>query len=429
MNFRYVAVLVTLFITLSTASISTAQSKPDSDLTVPESLRHLDRCLSDQNQKLIEVQKAALGPDGKQTALWWQEGDRLSPLRLYGKPVLEYATAHSGSREALACLSFILEYGEGESSELHRSACNELAEHYRDDPELSVICSYCTNAFLYNENERFLTRLRERSTSSLIQTASTFYLAKLLDNRIELKRHVVRIRNDFKENGFFSAKPEMISVFNNVEAMPTADLERRRNELLDAVVELGGNLQQWAVKGELGRLTYKFSPASAVQTFRDMANDLKYEISDMRGDAGNLFNDALAEAKRQNKNVLLVFGGPSCAPCKVLKKFLVLQSEFFDKDYVVLHIDVARMENGQLIKEKFTSDPSVPWTVIVNPESEVLCTSVGDKGNIGFPSAIEDRKHFISMVKNSAIRSKDSDFERLARELDDFAEPMRRTAK
>ncbi len=43
------------------------------------------------------------------------------------------------------------------------------------------------------------------------------------------------------------------------------------------------------------------------------------------------------------------------------------------------------MENGQLIKETFTSDRSVPWTVIVNPESEVLCTSVGVEGNIGFP--------------------------------------------
>jgi hypothetical protein len=117
----------------------------------------------------------------------------------------------------------------------------------------------------------------------------------------------------------------------------------------------------------------------------------------------------------------------------VLKKFLALQAEFFDKDYIILHIDLARMENGQLIKEKFTSDPSVPssvpWTVIVNPESEVLCTSVGSKGNIGFPTAIEDCKHFISMIEKSAIRSKAADFERLARDLDDFAEPMRQTDK
>jgi hypothetical protein len=264
MNFRYIAVLVTIFIDLSTASISTAQSKLDSDLTVPESLRHLDRCLSDQNQKLIEAQKAALGPDRKQTALWWQEGDRLSTLRLYGKPVLEYATAHSGSREALACLSYILEYGEGEPSELHRSACNELIEHYRDDPELSAICSYCTNAIWYRENERFLTILRQRSTSPLVQAASTFYLSKLLDNCIELQRNLVRLRDNFKDCGYFTAMPEMIAVFNNVEAMPTSDLKRRRNELLDAVVEMGGDLRPWAVKGELGRLNYEFSPAPTV---------------------------------------------------------------------------------------------------------------------------------------------------------------------
>jgi len=271
--------------------------------------------------------------------------------------------------------------------------------------------------------------LRQTSTSPLVQAASTFYLSKLLDECIVFQRDVVRLRNSFKECGFLTAKPEMISVFNDVEAMPNLDLKRRRNELLDAVVEMGGNLQPWAVNRELGRLSYEFSPASSVQTFRDMANDLKYEISDLRVDAEVLLNDALVEAKRQNKNVLLVFSGPSCVPCKVLKKFLTLQAEFFNKDYILLHIDLAGMENGQLIKEKFTSVPSVPLTVIVNPASEVLCTSVGDNGNIGFPTAIEDCKHFISMIEKSAIRSKAADFERLARELNDFAEPMRRAAK
>jgi thiol-disulfide isomerase/thioredoxin len=429
MNFRYVVFFISLLLMQSIASLSSGQSIVDNELNVHESLRDLDSCLQAQGEIQIEGQKAALGPDGEQTALWWQEGNRLSPLRLYGKPILEYATAHSGSREALACLSYILEYGEGEPSELHRSACNELIEHYRDDPELSAICSYCTNAIWYRENERFLTILRQRSTSPLVQAASTFYLSKLLDNCIELQRNLVRLRDNFKDCGYFTAMPEMIAVFNNVEAMPTSDLKRRRNELLDAVVEMGGDLRPWAVKGELGRLNYEFSPAPTVQTFRDMANDLKYEISDLRVDAGDAFNNALAEAKRQDKNVILVFAGPSCPPCKVLKTFLALQAEFFGKDYIVLHIDLARMENGHLIKEKFTSDPSVPWTVIVNPASEVLCTSVGAKGNIGFPIGIEECKHFISMVEKSTIRSKGSDIEGLARELNDFVEPMRQTAK
>ena len=429
MNFRYVAFFITLMLMQFVASLSSGQSNADNELSVHESLLHLDKCLRDQLEIQIKGQKAALGPDGKQTALWWQEGDRLSPLSLYGKPVLEYATAHAGSREALACLSYIFEVGEGESTELHRSACNELIKHYRDDPELSVICSYCTNALWHNENERFLTALRQRSTSPLVKVASTFYLSKLLDNGIELQRNVVRIRKTFIECGFFTAKPEMIAVFNSIEAMPTTDLQRRRNELLDEVVGMGGELRPWVVKRESGRLNYQFSPAPTAQTFRDMANDLKYEISDLRVDAGELFKNALADAKRQNKNVLLVFGGPACAPCKVLKKFLAQQAEFFDKDYIILHIDVLRMENGQVVKEKFTSDQSVPWTVIVNPASEVLSTSVGDKGNMGFPTAIEDCKLFVSMFEKSAIRSKASDFETLARELNEFTEPMRRAAK
>jgi thioredoxin-related protein len=146
-------------------------------------------------------------------------------------------------------------------------------------------------------------------------------------------------------------------------------------------------------------------------------------------DANDLFYKSLEEAKRQNKNVLLVFDGPSCSWCKVLKKFLAQQAEFLEKDYIIVHIDVGRMENGKLIKKKFTSDASVPWTAIVNPSGDVLCTSVGDKGNIGCPIAVEDCEHFVSMIEQSAIRSQKSDREKFARELKDFAEPIRLTSE
>ncbi len=429
MNFRYVAFFIMLLLIQPRASTLRGQSTQEDESKVHESLRQLDTSLRGQREKQIEGGRAALGPEGKQNALFWQEHVRLCPLTIYGKPVLEHAIAHPRSRQALACLSYVLEYGEGEPVELYRSACNELIEHYRDDPELSVLCSYCTNALRRHEHERFLTSLRRSSTSPLVQAAATFYLAKLIDNCLEFQRDVVRLRNSFKEIGFFSAQPEMIAVFNDLEAMPTSELQNRRGELLNAVIEMGDKLHPWVVKREFGRLNYEFSPAPSGQTFRDMAEDLKYEISHLRVDAGKLYDDALAEAKRSNKNVFVVFGSPSCVPCNVLKKFLTLQAAFFDKDYLILHLDVVRMQNGQLLKEKFTSDPSVPWTMIVNPASEILCTSVGEKGNIGFPTGTEDCKHFISMIENSAIRSKTSDIERLARELSDFAEPMRRTVK
>lgn len=45
---------------------------------------------------------------------------------------------------------------------------------------------------------------------------------------IEFQRDVVRLRNGFKDCGLFTAKPEMIAVFNDLEAMSTSELQRRR---------------------------------------------------------------------------------------------------------------------------------------------------------------------------------------------------------
>jgi len=145
--------------------------------------------------------------------------------------------------------------------------------------------------------------------------------------------------------------------------------------------------------------------------------------------AVDLFDNALAEAKRQNKNVFLVFDGPSCPPCKVLKEFLAQQAGYFDRDYLIVHIEMERMENAEFVKDKFTSDPSVPLIVIVNSAADVLGTSVGEKGNIGFPTSVEECRHFMSMIQKSAIRSDRSNFEQLARELNDFAEPIRLVAE
>lgn len=339
MNFRRVPFLITLLLMLLITPLSRGQSTLDKELTVHESLRHLDDRLREQRKIQIAGREAALSPDGKQTVLWWQEDDRLCPLRVYGMPTLEYAIAHSGSREALACLSYILECSEGQSVELHRSVCNELIEHYRDDPELSAICSYCTSALSYHEHERFLTRLRQRSNSPLVQAASTFYLAKLLDNCLEFQRDVVRIRNGFRDCGLLTAKPEMIAVLDDIEAMPTSDLERRRNELLDTVVEMRGNLQPWEVKRTFGRLDYEFSPAPTGQTFRDMANDLKYEISNLReGSPAPVFSGTLARggdfnlSNRRGTPTLIMFSFKGCGACEAMYPALRTAQERFSQD-------------------------------------------------------------------------------------------------
>ncbi len=174
--------------------------------------------------------------------------------------------------------------------------------------------------------------------------------------------------------------------------------------------------------------TSGFKPAVAAGleiTKADAPESSVESAATVNADAADLYAEALAEARRRNKNVILVFDGPSCAWCKVLKEFLTRQADFFDRDYVMVHIEMSRMEHAKRVKDKFTDDPSVPWMVIVNPAGEVLGTSVGDTGNFGFPTAVADRRRFMSMIEQSAIRSGRAEIARLAQALDDFAEPLR----
>jgi hypothetical protein len=142
-------------------------------------------------------------------------------------------------------------------------------------------------------------------------------------------------------------------------------------------------------------------------------------------DANELLAVTLAEAKELNKNVMIVFDTNSCGWCVLLMKFLDQNETMFQKDYVILEINQSTMRNGTELREKYTADHSVPWSAIVNSQGTVLTTSSSDKGNIGCPITVEERKHFLTMIKASTISMTEEDINAVAKALDDFAEPVR----
>lgn len=121
-------------------------------------------------------------------------------------------------------------------------------------------------------------------------------------------------------------------------------------------------------------------------------------------DAEQLLADALTTAASGNRRVLVRVGTPDCGWCKVLAQFVQDHEQLFATDYVDLKIDTMRMNNGEQVAARLHPNGSgggVPWMVILAPSGEVLTSSFGPAGNIGYPYLPEEIAYFISMLRDT----------------------------
>jgi thioredoxin-related protein len=98
------------------------------------------------------------------------------------------------------------------------------------------------------------------------------------------------------------------------------------------------------------------------------------------------FEEAKAQAAKQNKNIVLVFSGSDwCAPCIKLEK-MVWQSEAFkaeaDTNWVIYKADFPKKKANQLtaelseknkvLAEKYNKDGSFPLVVLLDKTGKVI---------------------------------------------------------
>ncbi|WP_254507834.1 thioredoxin family protein [Anatilimnocola floriformis] len=119
-------------------------------------------------------------------------------------------------------------------------------------------------------------------------------------------------------------------------------------------------------------------------------------------DAEQLLDAAYAQAKRDGKRVLLQISGPGCAPCIKLKRYLREQETLVQKDYVCVVLD-GRMTNSRRAIDRLGKRvDSIPWFAILDADAKLLTTSVGPRGNIGYPYDPLSIRHFESMLRSTA---------------------------
>ena len=96
------------------------------------------------------------------------------------------------------------------------------------------------------------------------------------------------------------------------------------------------------------------------------------------------YDAALAQAEKEDKNILVYFTGSDwCAPCKMLKKDLFETSAFQDisNDYVMLYIDIPmnrdlispeQLQHNKEVSSKLNRKGSVPLLTILSAKGKEL---------------------------------------------------------
>ena len=123
--------------------------------------------------------------------------------------------------------------------------------------------------------------------------------------------------------------------------------------------------------------------------------------------ANDLFEEAIAKAKKEKKNVFVIFTATWCTPCKYLKRGIsdAYNAKFFEDNYVILplyssYVDIKKgisNDGANKLLAKYGGDTtSIPYWLIINPLKQKL------HGQLDFSSDQQFLKNFVSVIKKTS---------------------------
>jgi hypothetical protein len=138
-------------------------------------------------------------------------------------------------------------------------------------------------------------------------------------------------------------------------------------------------------------------------------------------DARKLLSAAQQEARETGRCVWIIESETRCGPCFRLARWLDDHHALLERDDVFVKLLVGCDDNAQDVLEslKRRKGGGIPWYAITDPNANVLATSDGPGGNIGFPSTQRDKDHFRQMLRRTAQKLTAADVDRLIQSLGD----------
>jgi beta-lactamase regulating signal transducer with metallopeptidase domain len=120
-------------------------------------------------------------------------------------------------------------------------------------------------------------------------------------------------------------------------------------------------------------------------------------------DAAKLLDEALAQAKREHKRVLVRQNAARCDLCESLSRYLDKHKSLIEKEFVCVKLD-ERYRNGRhtLNRVRDAWEGGLPWMAILDADGKPLITSDSPRGNIGFPESPQEISYFAWMLRATA---------------------------
>jgi thioredoxin-related protein len=138
--------------------------------------------------------------------------------------------------------------------------------------------------------------------------------------------------------------------------------------------------------------------------------------------ASVIMKKAYAQARKENKNVFVIFHASWCGWCKKMDQYMNDKSckNLFDRGYIIQHLTVMESEDNKLLenpgafelmKEYHGENSGIPFFLIFDKNGKLLEDSFNGEGqNIGCPSSKEEVGEFIKMLKaTSTLTEKELD--------------------
>ena len=136
--------------------------------------------------------------------------------------------------------------------------------------------------------------------------------------------------------------------------------------------------------------------------------------------ASNILENAITQAKAENKNVFVKYSASWCGWCKKMDKQMKGDSckTFFDSNYVIVTLVVKESDNNKHLENPGSIDfltkhkgekSGLPFWVILDQSGNVIEDSYNSEGaNLGCPATEEEVADFIVKLKNTSNLNEDN---------------------
>ena len=127
----------------------------------------------------------------------------------------------------------------------------------------------------------------------------------------------------------------------------------------------------------------------------------------------------LSQAKAEGKRVYLEFGWDGCRPCRVFDGYYKDPevSRVLSKYLVRVKIDVSKNSGSTELKHRFGSPRGVPAWWLLDADGQVVSGAGDPGGNVGFPTAANDRVAYIEVLRSACPKMTDEEAALLERKL------------